>query len=176
MQRCSCSSTTRPAACENKHLGTALLLSATSSFFASPSVAAMLRAAAISTTLVCLKSVEPFYEPSGPTPLGQHGSSVSIAVPRASVGRCMSGPIVITAMAENLSLAACPCAHTGTCHAWACLQHKMYVNREALRPVHDLNMSIAIPGWILLVFKSKDSFDLRMRVLHRTEPIGNVQH
>jgi hypothetical protein len=40
----------------------------------------------------------------------------------------------------------------GTCHAWPCLQHKMYVNREALRPVHDLNMGIAMPGWILHVF------------------------
>ena len=41
----------------------------------------------------------------------------------------------------------------------------MYVDREALRPVHDLNMRIAIPGWILLVFKREDPFDVRMRVL-----------
>jgi len=51
----------------------------------------------------------------------------------------------------------------------------MYVDREALRPVHDLNMRIAIPGWILLVFKREDPFDV-LRVLDRAEPIGDVQH
>ena len=52
----------------------------------------------------------------------------------------------------------------------------MYVNREALRSVDDLDMRIAMPCWILLVFEREHSFDVGMWVLDRTEPIGNVQH
>jgi hypothetical protein len=77
---------------------------------------------------------------------------------------------------RKIERSSVPCANTGTCHARPCLQHKIYVDREALRPVHDLNMRIAMPGWILLVFKREDPFDVRMRVLDRAEPIGDVQH
>jgi hypothetical protein len=47
------------------------------------------RAVAISTTLVYLKSVEFFYEPSGLGPLGNNnGCSFSRRAHRAPVGRC----------------------------------------------------------------------------------------
>jgi hypothetical protein len=47
------------------------------------------RAAAISTTRVCLKSDEPFSEPSGPSPLGKNtGSGFEPPHRGAPIGRC----------------------------------------------------------------------------------------
>ena len=46
------------------------------------------RGAVISTTLVCLKSAEPFYEPSGPSPLGKTTGPVS-SLRTAGAGRAL---------------------------------------------------------------------------------------
>jgi hypothetical protein len=63
--------------------------SARSSCVASPSIAVIVhRGAVISTTLVCSKSAERFYEPGVLRPPGKTTGAVSSAVPRSSVGRC----------------------------------------------------------------------------------------
>ena len=74
---------------ENKQLGAALAFIREEQLRREPERRSWHRAGAISATRVCLKSAEPFYEPSGPSPLGQtSGCGFEPSASRASVGRC----------------------------------------------------------------------------------------
>ena len=85
----NCARSRRPQSLRTNSSAPCLPSSATSSFVASLNIAAIApHAGAISTTRVCLKSAELFYEPSVLTPArSKQGSRFRASVQRAPVGR-----------------------------------------------------------------------------------------